>query len=130
MPLNLCPVAGRHAAKSRPARRKRPARRLRARPRLRLLWLVAFLGLVAYLYYQPLTSYFDTRAELATERARLETLAVAKAELELRLVNATSLEATQREARRIGFVRPGETLFVVKGIPEWRKATRKLRSDG
>jgi hypothetical protein len=25
------------------------------------------------------------------------------------------------EARRIGFVRRGEQLFVVKGIPEWRR---------
>jgi Septum formation initiator len=116
-------VAGRTAATSRPARRGKPTRRLRAR--LRLLWLILFVGLVSYLYYQPLTSYLGTRGELAAERAKVESLAVARAELELRLVNATSLEATQREARRIGFVRPGERLFVVKGIPEWRKAARK-----
>jgi hypothetical protein len=96
---------------------------------MRIVWLAAFVALVSYLYYQPLTSYFETRSELADERAQVETLAITKAELELRLVNATSLEATQREARRIGFVRPGERLFVVKGIPEWRKATRKLRGD-
>jgi hypothetical protein len=97
---------------------------------MRLVWLVAFVGLVSYLYYQPLTSFFETRGELAAEQAKVESLAVARAELELRLVNATSLDATQREARRIGFVRPGERLFVVKGIPEWRKAARKLRDDG
>ena len=51
----------------------------------------------------------------------VERLRIAKAELELRLVNSTSLEATQREARRIGYVLPGEQLFVVKGIPEWRR---------
>ena len=62
--------------------------------------------------------------------AQVESLAVARAGLELRLVNATSLEATQREARRIGFVRPGERMFVVKGIPEWRRAANKLREDG
>jgi hypothetical protein len=121
-------VAGRSAARTRPTRRARAAPRLRRR--LRVLWLVAFVGLVAYLYYQPLTSYLETRGELAAERAKVETLAVAKAELELRLVNSTSLQATQREARRIGFVRPGEQLFVVKGIPEWRRAVRKLREHG
>jgi cell division protein FtsB len=121
-------VAGRSAAKTRPARR--PKRASRGRRRLRALWLVAFVGVVAYLYYQPLTSYLETRGELAAERAKVETLAVTKAELELRLVNSTSLEATQREARRIGFVRPGEQLFVVKGIPEWRRAVRKLREHG
>jgi hypothetical protein len=120
-------VAGRTPAKPRRPRR-RGASRLRAR--LRLVWLVAFVGLVAYLYYQPLTSYFETRGDLAAEREQVESLAVARAGLELRLVNATSLEATQREARRIGFVRPGERMFVVKGIPEWRKAARKLRADG
>ena len=120
-------MAGRTAPKPRPARRRKPTR---LRARLRLVWLVAFVGLVAYLYYQPLTSYFATRGELAAERAKVESLAVARAGLELRLVNATSLDATQREARRIGFVRPGETMFVVKGIPEWRKAARRLRDDG
>ena len=40
------------------------------------------------------------------------------------------LEATQREARRIGYVLPGEQLFVVKGIPAWRRAQRTLRDDG
>ena len=117
---NQTRVAGRTASKPRPARRRKPTRRLRAR--LRLVWLAAFVGLVAYLYYQPLTSYFETRGELAAERAKVESLAVARAGLELRLVNATSLEATQREARRIAYVRPGEQLFVVKGIPDWRRA--------
>ncbi len=121
-------MAGRSAPKRRPAGRAKAGSRFRRR--LRVLWLVAFVSLAAYVYYQPLTSYFDTRSELAAERAKVETLAVAKAELELRLVNSTSLEATQREARRIGYVRRGEQLFVVKGIPEWRRAIRKLREDG
>jgi cell division protein FtsB len=120
-------VAGRSAAKPRPARRRKPTRR---RAQLRLVWLVAFVALVSYLYYQPLTSYFETRGDLAAERAKVDSLAVTRAELELRLVNATSLDATQREARRIGYVRSGERLFVVKGIPEWRKVARRLRDDG
>jgi hypothetical protein len=120
-------MAGR-ATKTKP--KTRPKGRLRARKRLRLLWALAAIGLVAYLYYHPLSSYFDTRGELAGQRARVANLRVTKAELELRLVNATSLEATQREARRIGFVRPNEQLFIVKGIPEWRRAARNLREDG
>ena len=94
------------------------------------MWACAFIGLVAYLYYHPLSSYLDTRGDLAADRARVANLRVVKAELELRLVNATSLEATQREARRIGFVLPTEQLFVVKGIPEWRRTARNLREDG
>ena len=125
--LNLVRVAGRTGTK----RAKRPlGRKRRSRRRLRLLWAVALVGLVSYLYYQPVASYLDTRGELAEQRAHVESLRITKAELALRLVNATSLEATQREARRIGFVRPNEQLFIVKGIPEWRRAARNLRKDG
>jgi cell division protein FtsB len=102
----------------------------RSRRRLRLVWLLALVGVAVYLYYRPLASYLETRNDLATRRAEVETLRIAKADLELRLVNSTSLEATQREARRIGFVRPGEQLFVVKGIPDWRREQRRLRGNG
>lgn len=106
-------------------RAKRAKKRTpRSRRRLRLVWLTALVGLAAYLYYQPLASYFETRNHLAARRAEVETLRIAKASLELRLTNSTSLAATQREARRLGYVLPGEQLFVVKGIPEWRRVHR------
>ena len=95
-----------------------------------MLWLLAAVGLAVYLYYRPIASYVDTRNELAAERAEVETHRIVKAELELRLATSTSLEATQREARRIGYVLPGEQLFVVKGIPAWQRAQRTLRDDG
>jgi cell division protein FtsB len=92
------------------------------RRRLRLLWVVAIAGIAVYLYYRPLASYLETRNDLTARRAEVETLRIAHAQLELRLVNSTSLEAIEREARRIGYVKPGEQLFVVKGIPAWRQA--------
>jgi hypothetical protein len=92
------------------------------RRRLRLLWAVALLGIAAYLYYQPISSYLETRNDLAARRAEVETLRLVQAELELRLVNSTTVGSLEREARRINYVRPGERLFVVKGIPAWRKA--------
>jgi cell division protein FtsB len=119
-------VAGGVSTRNRSKRPKAP----RSRRRLRLLWLIASVGLAAYLYYQPLASYVETRNDLAARRAEVETLRIAKAGLELRLTNSTSLEATQREARRIGYVLPGEQLFVVKGIPEWRRVQRSLKEDG
>jgi hypothetical protein len=119
------------AMAGRPSRETRPKSPVsRSKRRLRLLLAVALVGLVSYLYYHPLSSYLETRNELGAQRAQVESLRITKAELELRLVNATSLEATQREARRIGFVLPTEQLFVVKGIPEWRRATRNLRGNG
>ena len=102
----------------------------RSKRRLRLLWLAALVAATAYFYYQPLASYLETRSQLDARRAEVETLRIAKADLEGRLQSSTSLEATKREARRIGYVLPGEQLFVVKGIPDWRRAQRTLRRDG
>jgi cell division protein FtsB len=117
-------VAGRAKEKGSSGRR---TRRLRiGRRRLRLLWAVAIVGVSVYLYYRPIASYLETRHDLATSRADVESLRLVKAELELRLVNSTSVDSIEREARRIGYVKPGERLFVVKGIPAWRKA----RSSG
>ncbi len=79
-----------------------------------------------FLYYRPISSYFETRNDLTTRRAEVESLRLVRAELELRLVNSSSVGSLEREARRINYVRPGERLFVVKGIPAWRKA----RSSG
>lgn len=75
-----------------------------------------------FLYYRPLASYVETRNELESGRAELAVLESVKSGLEKRLEASTSTEAAQREARRMGFVRPGERLYVVKGIPDWRKA--------
>lgn len=113
-------VAGR--AKARASKRTRtPAARI-GRRRLRLLWAVALVGIAAYLYYQPISSYVETRNDLTARRAEVESLGLVRAELALRLVNSTSVGSLEREARRINYVKPGERLFVVKGIPAWRKA--------
>jgi cell division protein FtsB len=98
------------------------------RGRLRLLWAIAIVGAVVYLYYKPIASYTQTRRELAERRAEVQALRRTREELRLRLVNSTSLEATEREARRLGYVKPGEELFVVKGIPEWRRAHSAARA--
>ena len=103
-----------------PTRRKR-ARQL-GRRRLRLLWGIAVVAIAVYLYYRPISSYLETRRDLATRRAEVGSLRQAREELRLRLVDTTSAQATEREARRVGYVKPGEQLFVVKGIPDWRRA--------
>ena len=95
------------------------------RRRLRLLWAVALVGIAVYLYYRPISSYLETRNDLTTRRAEVESLRLVRAELELRLVNSTSIGSLEREARRINYVKPGERLFVVKGIPAWRTARNR-----
>jgi cell division protein FtsB len=102
--------------------KRREARRRIGRRRLRLLWAIGIVGIAVYLYYRPIASYLETKNDLATRRAEVETLRLVRAELELRLVNSTSVGSLEREARRINYVKPGERLFVVKGIPAWRAA--------
>lgn len=99
------------------------------RRRLRLLWAIAIVAAVVYLYYKPIASYTQTRRELAERRAEVQALRRTREELRLRLVDSTSVEATEREARRLGYVKPGEQLFVVKGIPAWRKARSAARGN-
>ena len=86
------------------------------------MWAIAIVGIAVYLYYRPIASYVETHNDLTTRRAEVESLRLVRAELELRLVNSTSVESLEREARRINYVKPGERLFVVKGIPSWRAA--------
>ncbi len=102
----------------------------RRRRRLRLVWVVGLVAVTVYLYYRPLASYFDAKAALAAQRDQVQELQSEKARLASRLAESTSIEATRREARRIGYVRPGERLFIVKGIPEWRRRQRTLRGHG
>lgn len=117
-------MAGR--AKAKASAKRRAARARIGRRRLRLLWAVAIVGIAVYLYYRPISSYLETRNDLAASRTEVESLRLVKAELELRLVNSNDVGSIEREARRFDFVKPGERLFVVKGISAWRKA----RSSG
>ena len=114
-------MAGRREERT-TSRKRTPAASRIGRRRLRLLWAIGIVGIAVYLYYRPIASYVETRNDLTTRRAEVESLRLVRAELELRLVSSTSVESLEREARRINYVKPGERLFVVKGIPDWRAA--------
>jgi cell division protein FtsB len=86
-----------------------------------LVLAVAVLGVVAFLYARPIASYTQTRDQLAARRAEVEVLRTEKARVEVRLKQSSSVEALARDARRIGQVRPGEQLFIVKGVDAWRR---------
>lgn len=85
---------------------------------------------MAFLYYRPLSSYVETRGQLGERRSEVVALRRENARLERRLELSTSVVALGREARRIGYVRPDERLFIVKGIRAWRKAHRDVPSPG
>ena len=80
------------------------------RPRVpRFVVPLVVLGVVAMLYVRPISSYAETRDQLDRDRAAA------------RLERATSLDELARDARLIGYVRPGEHLFIVKGTAEWKR---------
>ena len=90
------------------------------RSSLVLRWLaVGALVLVGLLYYRPVRAYLERSDTVAARQAQVDALAAHRAALERRLRYASSEEAVAREARRIGHVKPGEQLFIVKGIPAW-----------
>jgi len=93
--------------------------------------LVAAVALVAFLYYRPLRAYFDTRHSLAGRRADVRGLQAEKRLLEHELAISTSPAALELEARQLGLVKPGERLFIVKGIAAWeRKHAATIRRGG
>ena len=114
-----------------PPARKPPEKRRRRPPRRALLrrWLaVVVVAFVAYLYWQPLTSYLERRGEVAREADHVAALKAEKRALERRLALQRSDAVLVREARRLGYVRPGERLFIVKGVAEWRRAHERRSS--
>jgi cell division protein FtsB len=93
-------------------------------------WLgVAAVVIVGYLYYHPLRTYFETRSELSARRTEVARLAAEKHQLEQRLAASASSDALIREARRLGYIRSGEHLFIVKGIKAWLR-THTIAADG
>lgn len=121
-------------AKAAAARSKRtPKRRARAqRTTVLLRWCVlAVAGFVAFLYYQPLSSYLETRSALNERTAEVQLLRQERGRLQARLEHSATVEALSREARRMSLVRPGERLFIVKGVAEWRRVhAASIRRDG
>ena len=102
----------------------KPSRRA-SRSSLALRWLaVGALVLVGLLYYRPVRTYLERQDTAAARQAQVAALVQRRAALERRLRYVESEAAVAREARRIGYVKPGEQLFIVKGIPAWRAAKR------
>ena len=92
---------------------------LRLKP-TRLL-AIAGVALVAFLYWKPTQSYLHTKRELRARTAEVRALRQEKALLKQRIEQAGTGGQLVREARRLGLVKPGEQLFIVRGIAAWRK---------
>ena len=101
------------------ARRRRPSR-----SSLALRWLgVAAFVVIAVSYVHPLRSYLAARDRVAERKAELARLDHENARLQERVALSDKDVFIEREARRLGLVRPGERLFIVRGVEDWRKAS-------
>jgi cell division protein FtsB len=109
------------------ARKKRRGRILG--PVARRWFALGVLVLVGLLYYRPLHDYFDARSQQAAQLTAVQKLERKRAALEKRLRHASSDAALAAEARTLGYVLPGEHLFIVKDIPQWRRRHHAARHD-
>lgn len=130
-------MATRRATKTEARPSKAPARGKRSsRKRVRRLqttallrWCILAVGVfVAFLYYQPLSSYVQTRSAMNERAAEVEQLRHERARLQARLADSATVAALSREARRMRLVRPGERMFIVKGVEEWRRAQARANA--
>jgi hypothetical protein len=97
--------------------------------RWRLVVLVAAAA-IAFLYYRPLRAYLDTRHALSGRHAEVQKLRAQKRGLERRLAASASSARLELEARRLALVKPGERLFIVKGIAAWERRYRATIGRG
>jgi cell division protein FtsB len=91
---------------------------------LRPTRLLALFGLVAIalVYWHPLHAYERATATLHSREAQVDALLTEQRQLTAQIASVGSGEGLMREARRLGFVKPGEQLFIVRGIAAWRRS--------
>ncbi len=130
----MAPSRSAHA-RSRPSRRAGRVGRDRARPRPRAVaggaagirWdrvgrvalLVVLLGLLG-LYVGPARSYLGARQEARQRSAEVTELRRENRRLRARRAALADPQALEREARRLGMVRPGEKSYVIEHLPRGR----------
>jgi cell division protein FtsB len=88
------------------------------------LLAIGALALLGFLYWKPLHTYLHVKHQLQTRQNQVQVLQAEQTSLNQRIAQIGSTEQLVREARRLGLVKPGEQLFIVKGIPAWRKKQR------
>jgi cell division protein FtsB len=82
------------------------------------------LLLLGFLYWKPVHTYLQTQHELHQRQAQVSGLAAQRRQLAQQLAAVGTGGTLVREARRLGLVKPGERLFIVRGIDTWRTLNR------
>ncbi len=92
--------------------------------------LLVGICVVALLYYRPARTYLHTRDTVNARQAEVRKLQAQHRHLQRLVAQSTNDAALARQARRLGLVKPGERLFIVKGIEAWQQARRTIRRHG
>jgi cell division protein FtsB len=82
--------------------------------------LLVVLVMILGLYIGPARSYFATRSQAVEKRVVVQRLQAENTRLKARARDLRNPATLEREARRMGMVRPGERAYVVKGLPRGR----------
>ncbi|HLM49898.1 MAG TPA: septum formation initiator family protein [Solirubrobacteraceae bacterium] len=83
--------------------------------------LLAVLAVVLALYVQPALSYLSTWQESQARDTDVSRLQAENQRLRERRRELRSAAVVEREARRLGMVRPGERAYVIDGLPPARR---------
>lgn len=79
--------------------------------------LLVALGLVLLLYVKPATRYFEAWQLSHDTQGELKDLRSDNAALRARSRELKRSSRVELEARRMGMARPGERVYVVRGLP-------------
>jgi cell division protein FtsB len=88
------------------------------------LLAVGGVALAVILYWKPIQNYEHVHGVLARQQGDVARLQRQNKQLQTRLASVDSGQTLVREARRLGLVKPGEQLFIVRGIAAWRHAQK------
>jgi cell division protein FtsB len=101
------------------SRRRRPSR-----SSLALRWLGVLVVLaIGLAYVHPLRTYNAAKDRVVERRAELAGLEREIADLDRRIAVSGEDSFIERQARLLGLVRPGERLFIVKGVEARKRAS-------
>lgn len=117
------------AARARQSPARRPAPRARQRPRAlkggRIRWdrisrlaLLAVMVVLMALFVGPARSYLSTWQKSKQERGTVAALKRENVRLRRERAALTHPVVLEREARGLGMTRPGERVFVLRGLPK------------
>jgi cell division protein FtsB len=88
--------------------------------RVSRIGLLLVFAVIVVLYVQPLHSYVSTWQHAKAKRAEVQRLTRENERLRARRQALRSPATLEREARRMGMIKPGERPYVVKGLPKGR----------